>query len=86
MSETHLILLLTVTEVGSSCSQKHLGLLLGERLNFNEIIQKKMSKCCKTIGVIKRLSLNLHLMHYQELLSHLLSRGYAVKYFFQTIS
>ena len=33
--------------------------LLDQRLNFNELIQSKMNKCYKMIGVIKRLkSLN----------------------------
>ena len=46
-----------------TCStHKHLGLLLYKRLSFNEHIQKKkkkMNKCNKMIGAIKRLSVNL---------------------------
>ena len=43
-----------------TCStHKHLGLLLDKRLSFNEHIQSKMNKYYKTIGVIKRLSVNL---------------------------
>ena len=43
-----------------TCStHKHLGLLLDKPLSFNEHIQRKMNKCYKMIGVIKRLSVNL---------------------------
>lgn len=47
------------SEVGSSCSQKHLSLLLDERLNFNEHIQRNMNKCLKNMGFIKKLSYHL---------------------------
>ena len=52
------------SEVGSSCSQKHLGLLLDERVNVNELIQRKMNKCYKIIEVIRKLLPHLHVMHY----------------------
>ena len=35
--------------------QKHLGLYLGERLNFNHQIKEKISKAFKGIGVIRKL-------------------------------
>ena len=37
-------------------SQKHLGLLLDQQLNFNDHIQSKMTKCYKMIVIIKRSS------------------------------
>ena len=39
--------------VGSSSWQKHLGLVLDEKLNFDEHIQSKISNC----NIIKRLSI-----------------------------
>ena len=36
--------------------QKHLGIYLDEKLNFNHHIKEKMTKAMKGIGVIKRLS------------------------------
>ena len=35
------------------------GLLLDERLNFNEHIQRKMNKCYRIIGVNKKISSDL---------------------------
>ena len=40
-------------------SQKHLGLMLGSKLNFNEHIENKITKCNKIIGLMERLSLIL---------------------------
>ena len=40
-------------------SQKHLGLILDSKLDFNEHIDNKINKCNKVIGIIKRLSLIL---------------------------
>ena len=45
--------------MSSPCSQKHLGLLLDECLNFNEKIQRKKNKCYKIIGGIRKLSSDL---------------------------
>ena len=39
----------------ASC-QKHLGIYLEEKLDFNLDIKEKMAKAIKGIGVIKRLS------------------------------
>ena len=40
-------------------SQKHLGLVLDQQLNFSDHIQSKMTKCYKMIGIIKRSSVNI---------------------------
>ena len=40
-------------------SQKHLGLILDSKLDFNEHIDNKINKCNKVIGIMKRLSLIL---------------------------
>ena len=47
------------TNVVTCTSQKHLGLVLDQQLNFNDHIQSKMTKCCKMISIIKRLSVNV---------------------------
>ena len=36
--------------------QKHLGLILDERLNFNKHLENKINKCYKIIDLLKRLS------------------------------
>ena len=46
------------TEVRTCQSQKHLGLVLDERLNFTEHIDSKTSKCDKLIGIIKKLPIS----------------------------
>ena len=44
----------------TKCSyQKHLGIVLDSKLNFNILIDQKIKKCNKLIGLIKRLSVNL---------------------------
>ena len=47
------------SNVASSPSVKHLGLLLDNRLNFNEHVQTKANKCYKIIGLIKIFSIHL---------------------------
>ena len=47
------------SNVASSPSIKHLGMLLDSHLNFNEHIQSKTNKCYKIIGLIKKLSVCL---------------------------
>ena len=37
-------------------SQKHLSLVLDSKLNFNEHIESKITKCNKVIGLMKKLS------------------------------
>ena len=39
--------------------QKHLGIVLNSKLNFNAYIDQKIKKCNKIIGVIRRLSITL---------------------------
>ena len=42
------------------CShQKHLGVVLDSKLNFNTHVAQKIKKCNKLIGLMKRLSINL---------------------------
>ena len=47
------------SNVPSSPSVKHLGMLLESSLNFNEHIQNKTDKCYKIIGLIKKWSIHL---------------------------
>ena len=47
------------SNVASSPSVKHLGMLLDSRLNFNMLEQSKTNKCYKIIGLIKKLSMHL---------------------------
>ena len=47
------------TNVVPCSSQKHLGLVLDQQLNFNDHIQSEMTKCYKMIGIIKKLSVNI---------------------------
>ena len=44
------------TNVQVADSQKHLGLVLDSKLNFNEHIESRISKCNKIIGLMKKLS------------------------------
>ena len=45
--------------VQTAISQKHLGLVLDFKLDFNEHISNKINKCNKIIGIMKKLSLFL---------------------------
>ena len=47
------------TKVQLATSQKHLGLILDSKLDFNEHIDNKINKCNKIIGIMKRLPLIL---------------------------
>ena len=47
------------TDVQIDDSQKHLGLILDSKLNFNEHIESKITKCNKIIGLMKKFSLIL---------------------------
>ena len=47
------------SNIASSPSVKHLGMLLGSRLNFNEHVLSKTNKYYKIIGLIKKLSKHL---------------------------
>ena len=48
-----------ISEVASSFTPKHLGLLLDKRLSFNDHIQSKTNKGWKMLVVIKKLSSDL---------------------------
>ena len=60
------------SNVASSPSPKHLGMLLDSRLIFNELVQSKTNKCYKVIGLLKKLSIHLPKKHYLGFISHLL--------------
>ena len=46
-------------DVQSANNQKHLGLVLGSKLDFNEHVNNKINKCNKSIGIMKKISLTL---------------------------
>ena len=50
-NQKSLDLIFNKSNVASSHSVKHLGMLLDSRLNFNEHVQCKTNKCYKTIGL-----------------------------------
>ena len=47
------------TDVQIADSQKHLGLILDSKLNFNEHIESKITKCNEITRLMKKLSLIL---------------------------
>ena len=57
--DNHLPLNFNGDNVPTAISQKHLGLVLDSKLDFNEHISNKISECNKIIGIMKRLSLFL---------------------------
>ena len=42
------------TDVQIADGQKHLGLILDSKLNFNEHVERKIIKCKKIIGLMKK--------------------------------
>ena len=58
-NENYPSLVFNDTKVQLATSQKHLGLILDSKLDFNEHIGDKINKCHKIIGIMKRLSLIL---------------------------
>ena len=50
---------LNSTDLQVADSQKHLGLILDSKLNFNQNIESKIIKCNKIIGLMKKISLIL---------------------------
>ena len=44
------------SKVETISSQKHVGLILDERVNFNEHLEDKIDKCFEIIGFLERLS------------------------------
>ena len=53
---SHLQISFNSVPVSHVSFQKHFGIYLDEKLNFNHHIKEKMTKAIKGIGVIKRLS------------------------------
>ena len=53
---THPTVFFNDVKVTSSSSQKHIGMYLDEKLNFNHCIKQKLSKALKGSGVIKKVS------------------------------
>ena len=51
----HPLLYFNGVPVASSCSQKHLGLILDKKLSFRDHLNEKIQKANKGIGLIKRL-------------------------------
>ena len=51
-NKNFLSLMLNNTKVKLATSQKHLGLILDSKRDFNEHIDSKMNKCNKIIGII----------------------------------
>ena len=46
-------------DVQSANSQKHLGLVLDSKLDFNEHVNNNINKCNKSLRIMKKLSLTL---------------------------
>ena len=53
--ENHPPLQFNSTDEQTADSQKHLGLILDSKLDFNEHIESKITKCNKIIGLMKKL-------------------------------
>ena len=58
-NQKSLDLIFNKSNVASSSSVKHLGMLLDSCLNFNEHVQSKTNTCYKITGLIKKLSIHL---------------------------
>ena len=58
-NENYPSLMFNDAKVQIDISQKHLGLILDSKLDFNEHIDNKIKKCSKIIGIMKRLFLIL---------------------------
>ena len=65
--------------INRKSTQKHLGLLLDEKLNFSEDINEKLKKVTKNINLLRKLNLNLPrsalLIMYKSLIRHHLDYG-----------
>ena len=55
----HLPIKFNNNSIAKCCSQKHLGIALDSKLNFNSDVVEKIKKYNKLIGLIRRLSVNL---------------------------
>ena len=58
-NENYPLLVFNDAKVQFATSQKHLGLILDFKLDFNDHTDSKINKCNKIIGIIKILSLTL---------------------------
>ena len=58
-NENYPSLVFNDTKVQLANSQKHLGLILDSKLDFNKYIDNEINKCNKIRGIMKRLSLIL---------------------------
>ena len=56
-SDDHLKLNLNGNQVQQCSSQEHLGMFLGNKLDFNKHLDEKINKYNKIIGMMKKLSL-----------------------------
>ena len=50
-------------QVQQCSSQKHLGLFLDNKLDFNKHLDEKINKCNKIIGMMKKLSTSVSINH-----------------------
>ena len=53
--DSSLSIIFNNSEVETISSQKHLGLILDEQLNFNEDLESTINKCYEIIGFLKKL-------------------------------
>ena len=59
----HPALSLNNIQVERGSSQKHLGLILDEKLNFKHHTESAIAKINKSVAVIKKLRYSLHVNH-----------------------
>ena len=57
--KNHLIVSFNNLPINRKSTQKHLGLLLDEKLNFSEHINEKLKKATKSINLLRKLNLSL---------------------------
>ena len=50
---------ININNISKCPHQKHLGIVLDSKLNFNAHADQKIKKCSRIIGLIRRLSINL---------------------------
>ena len=55
-SDDHFKLTFDGNQVQQCSSEKHLGLVLDNKLDFNKNLDEKINKCSKIIGMMKKLS------------------------------
>ena len=78
-NENYPLLAFNDAKVQLGTSQKHLGLILGSKLDFKKHIDNKINKCNKVIDIMERLSLILSrkslLTTYKSVVWHNLDRA-----------